>query len=162
RFAERRSGCGPQFRHRTPEGAQGLTTENCTRAAIEGYGSSPLTWDVETRLAGWGERTRTRKCRSEKISLKHPMNPLDFQNILGREFLRGGAANDWTGGWGAKTGQLEIDCPPGRALTTGVLARMVALFPPASPWWHGLPRLSKSATACSLCAGLCAQRERVC
>jgi hypothetical protein len=41
RFAERRSGCGPQFRHRTPEGAQGLTTENCTRAAIEGYGSSP-------------------------------------------------------------------------------------------------------------------------
>src|SRR5512132_3716221 len=27
RFAERRSGCGPQFRHRTPEGAQGLTTE---------------------------------------------------------------------------------------------------------------------------------------
>jgi hypothetical protein len=30
------SGCGPQFRHRTPEGAQGLTTENCTRAAIEG------------------------------------------------------------------------------------------------------------------------------
>src|SRR5262249_38639198 len=38
RFAERRSGCGPQFRHRTPEGAQGLTTENCTRAAIEGYG----------------------------------------------------------------------------------------------------------------------------
>src|SRR5262249_26058130 len=75
RFAERRSGCGPQFRHRTPEGAQGLTTENCTRAAIEGYGSSPLTWDVETRLAGWGERTRTRKCRSEKISLKHPMNP---------------------------------------------------------------------------------------
>src|SRR6266566_5145816 len=28
RFAERRSGCGPQFRHRTPEGAQGLTTEN--------------------------------------------------------------------------------------------------------------------------------------
>src|SRR5262245_9050137 len=34
RFAERRSGCGPQFRHRTPEGAQGLTTENCTRAAL--------------------------------------------------------------------------------------------------------------------------------
>src|SRR6266511_5376480 len=32
RFAERRSGCGPQFRHRTPEGAQGLTTENCTQA----------------------------------------------------------------------------------------------------------------------------------
>src|SRR5499427_10464840 len=62
RFAERRSGCGPQFRHRTPEGAQGLTTENCTRAAIEGYGSSPLTWDVETRLAGWQCRTRTQKC----------------------------------------------------------------------------------------------------
>ena len=109
-----------------------------------------------------GERTRTRKCRSEKISLKHPMNPLAFQNILGREIFRGGAANDLTYGSGAKTGQFEIDCPPGRALTTGVLARMVALFPPASPWWHGLPRLSKSATACSLCAGLCAQRERVC
>jgi hypothetical protein len=27
RFAERRSGWGPQFRHRTPEGAQGLTTD---------------------------------------------------------------------------------------------------------------------------------------
>src|SRR6516165_9270900 len=40
RFAERTSGCGPQFRHRT-QGAQGLTTENSTRAAIEGYGSSP-------------------------------------------------------------------------------------------------------------------------
>src|SRR5262245_52726953 len=29
RFAERRSGCGPQVHPRTPEGAQGLTTENC-------------------------------------------------------------------------------------------------------------------------------------
>src|SRR5215813_11319881 len=113
-------------------------------------------------MAATHRRTRTRKCRSEKISLKHPMNPLAFQNILGREIFRGGAANDLTCGSGAKTGQFEIDCPPGRALTTGVLARMVALFPPASPWWHGLPRLSKSATACSLCAGLCAQRERVC
>src|SRR6516162_1387015 len=121
-----------------------------------------LTAMPRDRLHGWGERTRTRKCRSEKISLKHPMNPLAFQNILGREIFRGGAANDLTCGSGAKTGQFEIDCPPGRALTTGVLARMVALFPPASPWWHGLPRLSKSATACSLCAGLCAQRERVC
>src|SRR5262249_54642384 len=107
-------------------------------------------------------RERTAWHRSEKISLKHPTNPLAFQNILGREIFRGGAANDLTCGSGAKTGQFEIDCPPGRALTTGVLARMVALFPPASPWWHGLPRLSKSATACSLCAGLCAQRERVC
>src|SRR5512139_3233003 len=35
RFAERRNGCGPQVRHRTPEGAQGVTTENRTRAAIE-------------------------------------------------------------------------------------------------------------------------------
>ena len=131
--------------------------------SVRGRGKTmPARLSAETRLRAWGERTRTRKCRSEKISLKHPMNPLAFQNILGREIFRGGAANDLTCGSGAKTGQFEIDCPPGRALTTGVLARMVALFPPASPWWHGLPRLSKSATACSLCAGLCAQRERVC
>ena len=138
------------------------SSSNMLSTAMRSANFASGTWPRETGLAGWGERTRTRKCRSEKVSLKHPTNPLAFQNILGREIFRGGAANDLTYGSGAKTGQFEIDCPPGRALTTGVLARMVALFPPASPWWHGLPRLSKSATACSLCAGLCAQRERVC
>src|SRR5215831_14040204 len=55
-----------------------------------------------------------RKCRSEKIALKHPAKPSAFQSILGREIFRGGAANDLTCGSGAKTGQFEIGCPPGR------------------------------------------------
>jgi hypothetical protein len=64
RFAERRSGCGPQFRHRTPEGAQGreLHEGRYRRVRLKSLKSGELTWDAETRLAGWVSRTRTQKC----------------------------------------------------------------------------------------------------
>src|SRR5690242_21745436 len=68
RFAERRSDCGPQFRHRTPEGAQGLPTENARGPLSKGT-AQVLEIDryrrrgrtdvgVETRLAGWACETR--------------------------------------------------------------------------------------------------------
>src|SRR6516225_5651234 len=87
-----------------------MSTRHSSPAACR----ADLTRPTETRLHGWGERARTRKCRSEKISLKHPANPLAFQNIVGGEIFRGGAANDLTCGSGAKTRQFEKGCPPGR------------------------------------------------
>ena len=45
-----------------------------------------------------GERTRTRKCRSEKVSLKHPTNPLALQNISGQRFFAGELRTTWR--WG--------------------------------------------------------------
>jgi hypothetical protein len=69
---------------------------------------------TETGLRGWGERTRTRKCRFKKISLARRPNRLAFQNILGPEIFRGKAANNLTCRSGAKTVQFEIGCPLGR------------------------------------------------
>jgi hypothetical protein len=53
---------------------------------------------ADTALRGWGERTRTRKCRFEKMSLEHRANPLAFRNILGPEIFRGEAAKNLTCG----------------------------------------------------------------
>jgi len=90
------------------------SSSNMLSTAMRSANFASGTWPRETGLAGWGERTRTRKCRSEKIALKHPAKPLAFRSILGREIFRGGAANDLTCGSGAKTGQFETGCPPGR------------------------------------------------
>src|SRR6516225_6926461 len=80
RFAERRSGCGPQFRHRTPEGAQGLTTENCTRAAIEDRYRRRERADVGRRnTTGWlgWEDSNSEMFAKYPFERSHrfPMNP---------------------------------------------------------------------------------------
>ena len=92
------------------------SSSNMLSTAMRSANFASGTWPRETGLAGWGERTRTRKCRFEKRSPAHRPNPLAFQDILGPEIIRAAAVNDLTWRLGAQTGQFRVRVlSPGQA-----------------------------------------------
>jgi hypothetical protein len=54
-----------------------------------GGSHTPGNHTAESTLPGWGDRTRTRKCRFKNRYLKYRPNSLVFWNIFGPETFRG-------------------------------------------------------------------------